>query len=253
MLKRTGPLRFFSRLPPRFILRRQGPRYTAIFAFWGNFGLDGSCRQILIPRSLRNSALLAPPGSTLALGTCPKESRGAPRRTYIVGLHIYIYKCIGASGVHALKLLEEVFGVSWECLGAPRGLEPGPRPGDLKTFIHGDSCLALLALPRSPGRPFDMDSTLPWQLDRGGCESSPSGPIAGGAPTVHHCPSFGLPGCVLLGPPSCCWFLLALPGSSWLFLAPLGLNSFWLLLVPPGSLGASWLTWAPLVEEGRKS
>ena len=111
MLKRTGPLRFFSRLPPRFILRRQGPRYTAIFAFWGNFGLDGSCRQILIPRSLRNSALLAPPGSTLALGTCPKESRGAPRRTY--------NKCIGASGVHALKLLEEVFGVSWECLGAP--------------------------------------------------------------------------------------------------------------------------------------
>ena len=119
MLKRTGPLRFFSRLPPRFILRRQGPRYTAIFAFWGNFGLDGSCRQILIPRSLRNSALLAPPGSTLALGTCPKESRGAPRRTYIVGLYTYTYKCIGASGVHALKLLEEVFGVSWECLGAP--------------------------------------------------------------------------------------------------------------------------------------
>ena len=137
MLKRTGPLRFFSRLPPRFILRRQGPRYTAIFAFWGNFGLDGSCRQILIPRSLRNSALLAPPGSTLALGTCPKESRGAPRRTY--------NKCIGASGVHALKLLEEVFGVSWECLGAPRGLEPGPRP-DLNTIVSGDSCLGAFSL-----------------------------------------------------------------------------------------------------------
>ena len=117
MLKRTGPLRFFSRLPPRFILRRQGPRYTAIFAFWGNFGLDGSCRQILIPRSLRNSALLAPPGSTLALGTCPKESRGAPRRTYIVGLHIYIYVYRGFWG----SCPQASRGSLWSFLGMPRG------------------------------------------------------------------------------------------------------------------------------------
>ena len=216
-----------------------------MFPFWGAGGLAGFSQQILVPRSLRISALHG------AWDLPQGEPKGAKEDLYSGLICVYTY--VGASGVHALKLLEEVFGASWECLGDPRGLEPGPRPGNLKTVLPGDSFLALLVLPRSPGRPFDMDSTLPWQLDRGGCESSPSGPIAGGAPTVHHCPSFGLPGCVLLGPPSCCWFLLALPGSSWLFLAPLGLNSFWLLLVPPGSLGASWLIWALLVEEGRKS
>ena len=46
------------------------------------------------------------------------EPRGAKEDLYS-GLS-NINKCIiGASGVHALKLLEEVFGVSWECLGAP--------------------------------------------------------------------------------------------------------------------------------------
>ena len=71
------------------------------------------------------------------------EPRGAKEDLYS-GL-TYIYKCIGASGVHALKLLEEVFGVSWECLGAPRGLEPGPRP-DLNTIVSGDSCLGAFSL-----------------------------------------------------------------------------------------------------------
>ena len=132
---KTGPLCYFCP-PPRLLPRQQARRFTQMCLFWGARWLAGFSQQILVPRSLRISALFG------AWDLLQGEPKGAKEDLYSERICVNTY--VGASCLCAVMPLCFSSENQYIYIRISRYVQPCILPMlGVKSFCLLPPCLAL--------------------------------------------------------------------------------------------------------------